>query len=452
MHRRTLVCAMCALMFSAPFAAGAARSVPVQRNVIVTAYYSPLPDQCCYLRGSFEADRVLNGDGLRGADGTLVYAGMAAAPSEIPFGTRIALSGIGTVTVHDRGGAIATLPDGTLRLDLWAGAGEEGLARALAFGVQHTSALFYPLDGEQPAESIALGALPAPIDAIRNFIPADDDLLVAGLKPGDTSVRVAVLQERLAFLGYFRHPATGFFGDVTADAVHAFQRDAALPAADAPISPETAAHLAAAFERRHLPVSAVDVVHRGSPPDAVMAAKRLLRGLGYYHGRTTPAYDHALFRAIFAFQRDNGIVAGAQDSGAGQIGPQTRAALARALARRGIARRARILLARARVRDHVVRAGRLPTRFLERGDSGVDVVALQRALAARAFFPAARVNGAFGPQTEEAVIAYQIARGIIADTYDPHAGVVGPMTLLTLRSEEVAALEARVRADGWRVL
>ena len=34
---------------------------------IITAYYSPLPDQEFYLKGSYEADIRLNGQGIAGA-------------------------------------------------------------------------------------------------------------------------------------------------------------------------------------------------------------------------------------------------------------------------------------------------------------------------------------------------------------------------------------------------
>jgi hypothetical protein len=58
---------------------------------IVTAYYSPLPNQSYYLKGSYEADLVLNGNGTNGASGKEVYIGMLAAPKKYPFGTKIHL-------------------------------------------------------------------------------------------------------------------------------------------------------------------------------------------------------------------------------------------------------------------------------------------------------------------------------------------------------------------------
>jgi hypothetical protein len=48
------------------------------RKFIITAYYSPLPNQSFYLRGSYEADIRLNGHGTHGASGKPVYVGMLA--------------------------------------------------------------------------------------------------------------------------------------------------------------------------------------------------------------------------------------------------------------------------------------------------------------------------------------------------------------------------------------
>lgn len=104
-----------------------------KRKFLVTAYYSPLPDQSFYTMGSYEADMILNGRGVRGADGTPVYTGMLAAPKSYPFGTQVYIPGLGMGEVHDRGGAIVTKA-GYDRIDVWMGHGEEGLSRALNWG------------------------------------------------------------------------------------------------------------------------------------------------------------------------------------------------------------------------------------------------------------------------------------------------------------------------------
>lgn len=72
------------------------------KNFIVTAYYSPLPDQSFYLKGSYEADIRLNGNGTHGASGKEVYVGMLAGPKTYAFGTKVYLEGLGIGTVDDR--------------------------------------------------------------------------------------------------------------------------------------------------------------------------------------------------------------------------------------------------------------------------------------------------------------------------------------------------------------
>ena len=113
-----------------------------KRTLIATAYYSPVKGQSYYLRGSYEADIRLNGNGTHGASGKAVYAGMIAAPKSYAFGTKIVIPGMGTGTVADRGGAIVKAGERGYaydRIDIWMGTGEAGLARALAWGKRTVS-------------------------------------------------------------------------------------------------------------------------------------------------------------------------------------------------------------------------------------------------------------------------------------------------------------------------
>ncbi|EKD30393.1 MAG: hypothetical protein ACD_78C00069G0002 [uncultured bacterium (gcode 4)] len=121
--------------FSPVFAGGADHTE--NQKFIVTAYYSPLPNQSFYLKGSYEADIRLNGNGTHGASGKAVYPGMLAGPKTYAFGTKIYLEGLGVGTVDDRGGAIVSSGSRGYdadRLDIWMGQGEEGLRRALSWG------------------------------------------------------------------------------------------------------------------------------------------------------------------------------------------------------------------------------------------------------------------------------------------------------------------------------
>jgi 3D (Asp-Asp-Asp) domain-containing protein len=125
------------IMILPPDTSFAANDVGVEKTFIVTAYYSPLPDQSFYLKGNFEAEKRLNGNGTNGASGKPVFPGMIAAPKTYAFGTHIFFPGLGLGTVEDRGGAIVEAwgrGEPYDRIDIWMGYGEDGLKRALAWG------------------------------------------------------------------------------------------------------------------------------------------------------------------------------------------------------------------------------------------------------------------------------------------------------------------------------
>jgi 3D (Asp-Asp-Asp) domain-containing protein len=96
----------------------------------ITRYYTPVPGQLKYYRKTYEEDFQVNcsGDCFVTSDGTRLTPDMAfkvaACPPEMPFGTKIDIQGIGTVTCHDRGGAIKDK-----RIDVWAGVGMDALRR-----------------------------------------------------------------------------------------------------------------------------------------------------------------------------------------------------------------------------------------------------------------------------------------------------------------------------------
>ena len=107
------------------------------REFVVTAYYSPLPDQSFYLKWNFEAEKTLNGEGTHWASGKPVFVGMIAAPKTYDFGTRIDFDGLGVGIVEDRGGAIVKAWERGYsydRIDIWMGSWEAWLRRAMVWG------------------------------------------------------------------------------------------------------------------------------------------------------------------------------------------------------------------------------------------------------------------------------------------------------------------------------
>jgi peptidoglycan hydrolase-like protein with peptidoglycan-binding domain/3D (Asp-Asp-Asp) domain-containing protein len=424
---------------------------PFEQQFVLTAYYSPLPDQCCYVLGSLIADQEMNGMGVAGADGTKVYAGMVAAPPSLPFGTRLSIDGLGVVTVHDRGGAIQE-QNGIVRIDVWAGFGEEGLARALAFGVKRLTGTIYPITSPQPDEKFNLADLPAPPERIRPYFAESTTLFDVTAAAGDHTASTEFLQERLADIGYFSDRATGSFGPVTQKSLEAFYRDMNLDEPSDRLTENGAAAIEAAYARRDALEPIAAVVEPSSSPDAIEAAKRTLRFLDAFDGRTTGTYDEGLRQAVIAFQKSNGIIASDGEAGAGRIGPKTRQKIVLLWRRKHVEIRSERLLAARKIDQVVADRGYDVERFLSKGDSGEQVRRLQRFLEGQGYLPKGSGNGTFGTLTLSAVITYQTDRGIVASADADGAGVVGPATLLQMRRDTRATLMQVVRAKGWAAI
>lgn len=423
-------------------------SAPHEQDFILTAYYSPLPDQCCYIKGSEEADKVLNGNGTHGADGTAVYPGMLAGPPTYAFGTRIVLPGLGTMTVHDRGGAIQELTNAH-RLDVWAGYGEEGLARALAFGVKHIHGTVYPPSANQPAESIDLANLPAPLDRLKPFLVADAGLLDSDLKVGDRGLSVVTMQQNLKDLGLFKPETSGLFGPETQKSLGAFQAMYGLAGSGSVLTEDTAAYLLAASSMDTEKQDPVSFVGKESSVSDVQSAQRLLRYLGYYRGRTDGIYSDKIFTAILRYQKDQKLVGDETSPGAGRIGPMTRTKLVTEWRKHMVVQSAEKLIALKKVTDVLVQRGTLVKGFLSQGQGGKAVKTVQELLASQGFFDQKNVNGNFGAMTKAAVVKYQMDRGLIKTEKDDGAGTIGPVTLRKMRDEQVKQLYNTVRAQGW---
>lgn len=449
MHRRFASLTLATLLASfVPAPAIAQTAVPYERDFVITAYYSPLPNQCCYVMGTLEADKVLNGNGTHGADGTPVYPGMLAAPKSYAFGTVIDLPGIGTFKVNDRGGAII---DGKTsdRLDVWAGSGEEGLARALAFGVRRVKGKVYPKGSNQPQVRVALESLPSPHASLAPYMTSGLSLMSVAPVYGEKSLSVKLLQEKLATAGYFHRSASGYFGDETRASLMAFMTAFALEEPSDKLTERTAAFLETAAKRAAAKQPVVTFVDKSSSPQDIIKAKRTLRFLGFYRGRTNGTYDDTLFKAILAFQQSSKLVGDATSPGAGRIGPLTKVQLLSRWERGIVALQAEKLLIIRKVDTVLAEKNLHIAHYLGEGDKNDQVKLLQKLLADSGFFPAGRISGLFGPVTVEAVKAYQIARGIIKDDTDRGAGYVGPSTLMQLRREQRIKTYNLVRAEGW---
>jgi peptidoglycan hydrolase-like protein with peptidoglycan-binding domain/3D (Asp-Asp-Asp) domain-containing protein len=427
-------------------------NAPQEVDFVLTAYYSPLPGQCCYVKGGLVADKVLNGNGTHGADGTPVYVGMVAAPPSYAFGTKVQVPGLGVLEVHDRGGAIQLLDGGKIhRIDVWAGYGEEGLARALSFGVKRVHGVVYPPGTAQPASDFSLDRIAMDYERLRPYNVIQNGLVDVEPRAGETSLSVAFLQDHLRALGYLPDDAPMFFGPKTQAALEAFQRDKGLPAKADALDAGTAAMLMASVRTIGRDMGVPLVGPLASQKD-VAAAQRLLRSMGYYRGRTNGLYDDNVKNAIMTFQKESLLIGDAASPGAGIIGPVTQAALADRLRADRSRTIARSILLVKRVRDRLAEQDALVAATTGEGYKGDGVEDIQRFLANVGFFPADQVNGVFGPMTKQAVAAYQVARGVLPNGSAQGAGTVGPITLKALQKEQIDFAYGKVRGYGWDAL
>lgn len=323
-----------------------------KRKLLVTAYYSPLPDQRFYIRGSYEADQRLNGRGTNGADGTEVFVGMLAAPKLYPFGTRVLVPGLGVGVVHDRGGAILTGEDYD-RIDVWMGRGEEGLARAINWGARMVEGEIYSPGTDMQVTLDFTGVSPhlneTFISRLQSSLSASSAFTksIEEIAPEE----IQDLQVSLTLFGYYSGPIDGVLSEATREAIVLFQlQEGILSSRTEPgagrFGPTTQGKLkekVANFDverekEKHRIFSRRAALSAGFGKNAsgpeVEALQQSLWELGYYQGPISHRYDPLTIDAVFAFQQDHGILSTAYETGAGYFGPRTHEVLIAALDQR----------------------------------------------------------------------------------------------------------------------
>lgn len=427
---------------------------PYQQDFVVTAYYSPLPNQCCYFRGGYEEEITFNGKGVQGADGTPVYVGMIAAPPSYGFGTRIDLPGLGVGTVHDRGGRIIEWGDDLHRIDLWMGTGEAGLARALAWGARRVTATVYPVGSEEmPPEKFSLDSVAFDASTLSSLPKVDTPELLTHAEYGESEYSVRVLQNILKELGYFPENPNGQFGDITKKALQDFLNAAGLSGDGTSVDTSTAAALTVASGIREENLPDIEIgLEKGAQGNGVRQIQKLMRFLGFYRGRTDGIFTQELKESITAFQIRHDIVAQALDPFAGRVGPMTKKTILASWKMKVVSMKMPAVAEKIRIAQAVTKDRRLPTAVLSSGSRGKDVRTLQAFLETKGYLPATDVTGTFGSRTEAALLRYQLDSKIVASEKAHGAGVFGPSTRAAATKDLIAALWNDVRANGVRGL
>lgn len=314
----------------------------------ISAYYSPVQGQNRYVTGSYAGDIRLNGGGVRGADGTPVYPGMIAAPSTFAFGTKMHIPGIGTVAVHDRGGAIKGS-----RLDVWMGYGDKGLERALKWGKRTMEVKVYGINPDiveqveldsytesekhYTAQESGAGSVS---EVTVQAQPVSSSRLFSGqLKIGSSGEEVAKLQQILKDLKFYEGEITSVFDTATHEAVARFQISKnVVPTQNSygagyvgPVTSSLLASAAGGIETAHAMSS--EITYDGifsmdlKPGDSGENVRRLqieLRKFNLFGIEPTGYYGELTEHAIYKFQQIHMLAGDKTATGAGIFGPMTR--------------------------------------------------------------------------------------------------------------------------------
>ncbi len=316
------------------------------RTFTITGYYSPLPNQNLYLTGSYKAEIRLNGSGIAGADGTPVYPGMIAAPRSFAFGTKIKIPGLGVGMVNDRGGAIVEKGERDLakhdRLDIWMGYGDEGLRRALSFGVQHIDCVMY--GGDAPVQVGMNFSVPPMLNEIVDF--PDRTNFSQNFSNGSRGNGVKDLQRALRDVGFYERVIHGIFDEGVEDAVYAFQKKNFIvrdreEAGAGVFGPRTRGELSlqlfdAEIQKRVQEAwekfKFEDDLERGKKNASVLKLQQMLVQQEFMTVTPTGYFGPKTEAALTEFQMAHGIIARSTATGAGKMGPSTREVLNELLA------------------------------------------------------------------------------------------------------------------------
>lgn len=455
-----------------------------KRMLMVSAYYSPLPNQSFYMRGSYAADIRLNGRGTNGADGTPVYTGLLAAPRTYPFGTRIVIPGLGVGEVHDRGGAIKARKSYD-RIDVWMGYGEEGLSRALNWGMRLVEGeVYWTAHQVEPGLSFSHvnSQLPSRrLNQLKGKTLINPQTFTQPITKASPKTSIRDLQEALRLFGFYKGEVNGVYTSDTRAAVLAFQvSEGVIPHKNAVgagyFGPKTQKALKTKSENFNSKVTKEQSrlrdniktltvgLGKSAKGDKVESLQQMLWELGYYRADLNGVYDAMMIDAVLDFQKDYGVVKNDWEYGAGYFGKKTHEALVAAVDEKAkkiasyplemqVWVPAKVDLPKLNHFDsNLIMPGRShltfdpnfvsfhkPTKKLfvtdiDLNDRGLIVTRMQDVLIKKGFLTNGLNTGYFGAKTQKALIQFQLDQGLIKSQNSAGAGRVGPKTRALLNT------------------
>ena len=252
---------------------------------------------------------------------------------------------------------------------------------------------------------------------VSGSVPDVDDVIT--LRKGDTGSDVKKLQERLKELGYFKGGTTYTFGEITEEAVKAFQKNNGLTV-DGVAGKKTQDKLYSSSAKKASASTSAsasdsdddDTLRYGDRSDAVKKLQQRLKTLGYFDHSVTGYYGSVTVAAVKAFQTRNGLTAD------------------------GVAGKSTLTKLNSSSAKSAADSAASTSDELKEGDEGTAVKELQQRLKELGYFNT-YCTGTYGSVTVASVKAFQTRNGLTAD------GVAGKTTLTKLYSSS-----AKAASDG----
>jgi peptidoglycan hydrolase-like protein with peptidoglycan-binding domain len=314
----------------------------------------------------------MNGEGKTTASGQPVRIGVVAAPREKPFNTRVHIKQTINIkgapynldfhgTILDRGGAIhsaSRLP----RLDIYMGKGQEGLCRAINFGVQ-TVYVEFDNDVTLPDSTSFEGVSTDCKNPNTETVPLASgtkktfDPFTMPIGVGSDTEDLKTVQKLLTRVGAYTGSINGLYNDALTDAIFRFQKANGIVKEKTDdgagtYGPKTRAMLKALLSgelnktNNSTVINDTATTNNSTTPDITTPTTNLtpsqttseigdvrdlqtkLKDLGYFKYDVDGIYNKRLVDALYAFQLEKKIVTGEEDPGAGYYGPVTKSTLA----------------------------------------------------------------------------------------------------------------------------
>jgi hypothetical protein len=428
------------------------QEVKEEKTFIVTAYYSPLPNQSFYLRGNYEDEVVLNGEWVHGASGKKVFPWMLAAPKNYSFWTKIELEWIGLGSVEDRWWAIVNAGKRWYeydRIDIWMGYGDEWLRKALNWGKRKVKWTVYGRISKIPTINLSN------IKWWNKSLPKQNQSfnIFAWIWKDSSKEEVESFQKFLKEIGIYEWEVDGQYNIKLINNLYTFQKKYDIVTDPADIGAwywgiqtrkkiqemykngsfkEKNTTKEKEFELFSQPISS------SSPEEHVKELQEFFTSIEYYDGEINGKYED-IFSTVVDYQVEKNLIKDEKEQAAWYWGPKTRLQ-AKVDYETFQEKKRKEQEFIKKMEDLKLKSNSEAEELVkniwntQKWDTGNNVRELQKTLKKLWFFEE-KDTAIFWDITEEAVLKYQISKELIQKKDDIWAGKIWPKTKEALKND-----------------